>query len=59
MAEFIYNNNNNANTNYMPFELNYDYHSDVFFKNKTDPHSKSHSTYELAQKLNNLILINC
>ena len=39
MAEFAYNNANNAGTGYTPFELNYGYHLCVFFKEDTNPHS--------------------
>ena len=36
MAKFAYNNDKNASTNYVSFELNYKYHSYVFFKKNTN-----------------------
>ena len=51
MAEFAYNNTKNASTGYTPFELNYDYHLRVFFKEDTNLCSKSKSVDELLSEL--------
>ncbi len=55
MAEFAYNNAKNASTNHTPFELNCDYYPRVFFKEDVNPHSRSYSADELAEKLRELI----
>ena len=57
MAEFIYINAKNANTNYTLFELNYGYHSQVFFKDNIDSSFKSHSANELVKELKELMNI--
>ena len=36
MAEFAYNNANNANTSHMFFELNYSFYSQLFYKKDID-----------------------
>ena len=58
MAEFTYNNIKNANIGHTLFELNYGYHSYVFFDNDANPCSKSCLVEELAKKLRNL-MSNC
>ena len=55
MAEFAYNNTKNASTGHMPFELNCDYHSQVFFKDNVVLHSKSCLANELAKNLRKLM----
>ena len=59
MAEFVYNNSKNANISHTPFELNYGYHRQVFFKNKYDTRSKFSSANRLAMELRKLINICC
>lgn len=59
MAEFIYNNAKNRRTGNMPFKLNYNYYSLVYFDKNTDSYSKSYFANKLAQKLKYLILIFC
>ncbi len=39
MTKFAYNNAKNTNTGYTPFEFNYDYHPQAFYKKDVDPHS--------------------
>ena len=55
MAEFAYNNAKNASTSYIPFELNYGYHSHVSYKEDLDPRSKSKAANELAGELRELM----
>ena len=55
MAEFAYNNVKNASTGFMPFELNYGYHSRVSYKKNLDPRSQSKTAEELSSKLRNLM----
>ena len=39
MAEFAYNNTKNASIGHTPFELDYDYHPWMSYKEDVDPHS--------------------
>ena len=55
MAEFAYNNANNANTGYTPFERNCGYHPCVSYEKNLDPRSKSRTLEELSSKLRELI----
>ena len=57
MAEFAYNNAKNASTGHMPFELNCDYHSRVFFKKDSDPCSQSKIANELSAELRELMAV--
>ena len=41
IAEFAYNNTKNISTGYTPFELNYDFHPRVSYKEDVNPCSKS------------------
>ena len=51
MAEFAYNNAKNANTIYIPFELNWSYHFRVSFKKDTNSCSQLKTTDKLSAKL--------
>ena len=51
MAEFAYNNANNASTGHTPFELNCEYHLQVFYKEDIDPYLKSKSADKLLAEL--------
>ena len=55
MAEFIYNNSKNTNTDHILFELNYGYHPCVFFEGKYNVSSRSSSVNILAMELRELI----
>ena len=57
MAEFAYNNANNANTNYTPFELNCGYHPRVSFKENTNPCSQLKTAEELSSELRELMTV--
>ncbi len=59
MAEFAYNNANNASTGYTLFELNCGYHPRVFFKEDVDPRLRSRSASKLAKELRELIEVCC
>ena len=59
MADFAYNNAKNASTGHTLFELNYGYHPRVSFKEDVDPHSRSCSANELAEKLRELMEVCC
>ena len=48
MAEFTYNNAKNASIGYTPFELNYGYHTRVFYEKDLNPRSKSRTLKELS-----------
>ena len=41
MAEFAYNNAKNASSGHTPFELNYDYHPQIMYKDNVDSCFKS------------------
>lgn len=55
MANFAYINFKNASIGYILFELNYDYHPQVSFKNKFDIYSKSSLANKMATELRELI----
>ena len=57
MAEFAYNNAKNASTGHTLFELNCGYHSRIFFKEDTDPRSKSKSADKLSAELRELMIV--
>ena len=57
MAKFTYNNTKNANTGYTPFELNYGYHSCIFYKKDLNLHSKSRTAEKLSSELQKLMTI--
>ena len=57
MAEFVYNNAKYTSMGYMPFELNYEYHLCVFYKEDVDPCSRSKAADELTKELRNLIAV--
>ncbi len=59
MAEFAYNNAQNASTGHTPFELNCSYHPRVSFEEDVDPHSRSRSANELAKELRELMEVCC
>lgn len=42
---------------YILFELDYSYHSRIFFENRINSYFKSHLANKLASKLGDLILI--
>ncbi len=55
MAEFTYNNTNNATTCHTLFELNYGYHPQVLFEEEINFRSRSCSTNELVKELRKLM----
>ena len=55
IAEFAYNNAKNTSTSHTFFELNCDFHPQVFFENDVDPCFKFCSTNKLAKELRELI----
>lgn len=57
MAKFTYNNAKYASIGHMPFELNYSYHSRVFYKEDVDPCSKSKSANKLSTELKELMTV--
>ena len=57
MAEFAYNNANNASTGHTPFELNCDYHLHMSYKEDIDPWSKSKSVDNLLSELWELMTV--
>ena len=59
MAEFAYNNSENAGMSYKSFELNCGYYLSVFFKNKCNVYSKYFSTKKLTIKLRELMNVGC
>ena len=59
IVEFAYNNAKNASTGHTSFELNYDYHLRVSFKEDVDPRSKSCSANKLEEELRELIEVCC
>ena len=59
MAEFVYNNSKNVSLGHTFFELNYSYHSCVFFKNKCNTCSRSSSAKRLAMELKKLMNVCC
>ena len=59
MAEFTYNNAQNASTGHTFFELNYNYHPRVSFEKDVDPHFRFCSANELVKELKKLIKVCC
>lgn len=59
MAEFAYNNANNANIGHMLFELNCGYHSCVSYKEDIDPQFKFKAVDKLSMELQEFILVCC
>ena len=57
MAEFAYNNAENASTGHTPFELNCGYHPRVSFEKDTDPRSRSKTAEELSSELRELMTV--
>ena len=57
MAEFAYNNTKNTIINQMPFEFNYRYHFQVFYKKDLNFSLKSKFAKKLSFKLSNLIIV--
>ena len=57
MAEFAYNNAKNASIGHMPFELNYDYHLWISYKEKVNLCSKSKSADKPSVKLRELMIV--
>ena len=55
MAEFTYNNTQNASTGYRPFELNCSYHPEISYKEDINLRFQSKSVDELATELRELI----
>ena len=51
MAEFAYNNANNASTSHTPFKLNCGYHPCVSFEKNTNPRFRSKTAVELSAEL--------
>ena len=59
MAEFAYNNANNASIGHMPFDFNCEYHFWVFYKENIDLRSKFKSANKLSAELQKLMTICC
>lgn len=57
IAEFAYNNARNASTNYMLFELNCGFHSQVFYKEDLNSRSKLKAVNEIIIKLKELTIV--
>ena len=57
MAEFAYNHAKNINTNYMPLELNYDYHLQISYKEEVNPQFKFQSADKLSAELRELMIV--
>ena len=57
MAEFAYNNANNASSGHTPFELNYGYHPRILYKEDVNSRSKSKSADELSTELRELMIV--
>ena len=51
MVEFAYNNAKNTSTSHLYFELNCEYHPQVFYKENLDPRLKSKTAEKLLFKL--------
>ena len=51
MAELVYNNAKNVNTNHIPFELNYGYHPCISYKRDIDPCFRLKLAEELLNEL--------
>ncbi len=57
MAEFAYNNAENASTSHTPFELNCGFHPQTSYEEDVDPRSQLKSTDELATELRKLMAV--
>ncbi len=57
MAEFAYNNAENASTSHMPFELNCGYYPRTSYKGDVDPCSQSKSADKLVTELRELMAV--
>ncbi len=57
MAEFAYNNAENASTGHTLFELNCGYHSRASYEEDVNPCSQSKSADELAIKVKELMIV--
>ena len=57
IAKFAYNNAKNANTSYMPFELNYNYYPQMSYKKEVDSYFKSKLVDKLLAKLRELMIV--
>lgn len=57
IAEFTFNNTNNASTGHMLFELNYKYRVLVFYEKNVNPCFQSKSAKKLATKLKELMIV--
>ena len=55
MAEFAYNNAQNASAGHTPFKLNCGYHLKVSFKENVDPYSRICFANELVKELRKLM----
>lgn len=59
MAEFVYNNAKIASTGYIPFKVNYGYHSQMSYTENIHPHSKSKLADKLLVELQELMIVCC
>lgn len=59
MAKFAYNDAENVNVSYMPFELNCGYYFLVSYKKNINPYFSSKTTHKLLKKFNHLMTIYC
>ena len=57
MAEFAYNNDKNASTGFMPFELNCGYHPRVSYKKDLNTRSQSRTAEKLSFELRKLMTV--
>ena len=57
MAEFVYNNANNASTGHTPFELNCGYHPRILYEEDVNSRSLSKSADKLLAELGELMIV--
>lgn len=57
IAEFTYNNNKNASTGHISFELNCYYYPCVSYKKDINPYSKSKSADKISNEIRELMII--
>ena len=57
MAEFAYNNSNNASIGHTPFKLNCGYYLRMLYKEEVDPHNQSKSTVKLLAEKRELMIV--
>ena len=57
MAEFVFNNAENASTGHTPFELNCGYHPRMSYKEGGNSRSQSKSADELLAELRELMIV--